>query len=129
LKSLPLKGAAHIEVVHLRPATWPTRTGGKALTYESAHFHLVSNARAEVVQLAAIHLEQVYAAYARALPPRAPKAKPTTILLTRSLADYRALTGAGKLELFNPAFYDPATNRVVCGSDFQRMCEELERVR
>jgi hypothetical protein len=130
LKSLTPKGkgAGHLEVVHLHAADWPTKAGGKAMGYKSAHFHLVSNARPELVHLAAIHLEQVYAAYVRALPPRA-KGEPTTILLTRSRADYQALTDGGKFTLFNPAFYDPKKNRVVCGGDFGRMCDELERVR
>ena len=51
-------------------AGWPPDGKGKALAYQSAHFRLLSNSREEVVQLTAIQLEQVYAAYARSLPPR-----------------------------------------------------------
>ncbi len=117
------------EMIDLREATWPGKVGGKGLGYQSAHFQLVSNARSEVVQLAALHLEQIYAAYARALPPRAPKGKPTTIVLARSVADYRAIARERGLNLFNPAFYDPERNQVVCGSDLERLYDEIEKAR
>jgi hypothetical protein len=117
------------DAVDLRRAPWPPDPKVKGLLYQSAHFRLVSNARAEVVQLAAIHLEQIYAAYVRALPPRTKKAEPTTVLLTRSLADYQELARKRGLVLANPAFYDPARNQVVCGSDLERLCDEREKVR
>src|SRR5262249_31764712 len=131
LKSLEpgSKERRHADVVDLRPAKWPLDEKVPAFSYESTYFKLVSNARSEVVQLAAIHLEQIYAAYARRLPPRSPSAPPTTILLTRSLADYSSLARDRGLNLFNPGFYDPGRNEVVCGSDLERMGDELEKVR
>jgi hypothetical protein len=130
LKSLAGKGKSKLaEALDLRPAQWPPDKRVKGLRYESTHFHLLSNARAEVVQLAAIQLEQVYAAYARLLPPRVKKGRPTTVLLTRSRADYQALVRKAGLNLFNPAYYDPEKNQVVCGSDLERLCDERERVR
>jgi hypothetical protein len=51
------------------------------------------------------------------------------VVLTRSLADYHALAKGRGLTLFNPAFYDPARNQVVCGSDLGRLSDELTRVR
>ena len=89
----------------------------------------MANSRRELVELAAIHLEQVYAAYARCLPPRTANAATTTILLTRSLGEYQAIAKSRGLNLFNPAFYDPARNQVVCGSDLERLCDELQEVR
>jgi Protein of unknown function (DUF1570) len=124
------KGASKAaDALDFRETTWPGDDKSKALEYRSSYFRLVANTRPELAQLAAIHLEQVYAAYSRLLPPKAPKATPTTILLTRSLADYQALVKGRGLKLFNPAFYDPARNQVVCGSDLERMFDELHKVR
>jgi hypothetical protein len=118
------------DIFELKPADWPgDGKVKKALSYQSTHFRLVANARPEVVQLAAIHLEQAYAAYAHCLPPRKITDSTTTILLTGSLADYQAIARSRGLNLFNPAFYDPAQNQVVCGSDLERMCDELQDVR
>jgi hypothetical protein len=132
LKALGPGGAAPAEAVDrldLRPVAWPVGAGGRALEYRSAHFRLISNAGEGLVCLAATRLEQVYAAYARALPPRAANAEPTRILLARSGADYQALARAGGHNLLNPAFYNVARNEIVCGSDLERFGEELGRVR
>jgi hypothetical protein len=123
------KAPPHADKLDLQPASWPGDDKVKALRYKSAHFELVANTRPELAQLAAIHLEQIYAAYAKALPPRVSKASPTTILLTRSLADYRRLAKDRGLKLFNPAFYDPNKNQVVCGSDLEKLCDDMEKVR
>ncbi len=122
--SAPKKKLA--DLVTLQAADWPADPKVKALRYQSTYFTLVSNAKEEVVQLAAIQLEQVFAAYAHALPPRAAAPKPTVILLTASVADYKALTHDRGANLLNPAFYDEDKNQVVCGSDLQRLSEELD---
>jgi hypothetical protein len=88
----------------------------------------VSNARREVVELAAIQLEQVYAAYARYLPPRV-AGQPTLILLAGSPADYRELIRGRGLDLANPAFFDSDRNQVVCASDLERLADEWQRAR
>jgi hypothetical protein len=113
----------------LWPAAWPGDAKVKALSYQSTHFRLISNCRPELVQLASIHLEEVYAAYVRCLPPRTASARATTVLLTGSLAEYQAIVKSRGLNLFNPAFYDPNHNQVVCGSDLERLCDDLEKVR
>jgi hypothetical protein len=122
------KGAGSADVLALKSVAWVDGRG-RAREYDSTYFRLVSNARPEVVRLAAVHLEQVYAAYARMLPPRVDKAKPTMVLLARSLADYHDLAKKRGLNLFNPAFYDPGHNEVVCGSDLARLGGELAAVR
>jgi hypothetical protein len=122
----PSPFADHLD---LQQAAWPGDGKAKVLRYKSAYFELVANTRPELARLAAIHLEEVYAAYARSLPPRDPKAAPTTILLTRSLAEYRRMALDRGLKLVNPAFYDPEKNQVVCGSDLEKMCDDLEAVR
>jgi hypothetical protein len=123
-----VKQPAAVDKVVLKPAPWPADPQAAAVAYESTHFRLVSTARAEVVQLAAIQLEQVYHAYTRALPPRVEKAERTTILLTQSQAEYQALLRGRGHNLLNPAFYDPAKNQIVCGSDLQRKADELEEL-
>jgi hypothetical protein len=132
LKALGPDGKAPAEAVDrldLRAVPWPAAPRGEALEYRSAHFRLVTNAGEGLAWLAATRLEQVYAAYARTLPPRVEKAAPTTVLLTRSPADYQALARARGHDLLNPAFYDGARNEVVCGSDLEHLGDELERVR
>jgi len=122
------KGKSSADLVVLQTADWPPNPKVKALHYQSTYFQLDSNAREEVVELAAIQLEQVYAAYARALPPRVATVEPTTILLTRSVEDYKALARDQGANLVNPAFYDDMKNQIVCGSDLQRLSDELERL-
>ena len=113
----------------LQPAAWPADPKAKALAYQSTYFRLVSDARPEVVQLAALNLEQVYAAYAHTLPPRVAAPEPTTILLAQSLKDYQALVAKEGRNLFNPAYFDPAKNEVVCASDLGRLADALEHTR
>ncbi len=120
------RGKTTVDRVNLQPADWPADPKAKAVQYQSTHFKLVSNAREDVVQLAAIQLEQVYAAYARALPSRAATLQPTTILLTRSVEDYQALARDRGNNLVNPAYYDDAKNQIVCGSDLERLSKQLE---
>jgi hypothetical protein len=107
----------------------PWRGGGKtkALAYRSTHFELESNASRRIVVVAAEQLEQVYAAYARCLPPRA-KGRPTTILLPQSRADYQALVRGQGRSLLNPAFFDPEKNQIICAFDWKQMSAELQRL-
>ncbi|MBY0230766.1 MAG: DUF1570 domain-containing protein [Gemmataceae bacterium] len=115
------------DMVDLSDEDWPEEPRKRAMAYASSHFKLWCAGRPELAQLAAIYLEQVYAAYARILPPRE-KGEPTTILLM-PMADYRAMLKARKLDLLAPAFYDPDRNRVVCGSDLSRLMDERDKVR
>src|SRR5262249_8723145 len=79
------------DALKLAEVEWELNPRNKALSYTGTHFRLTSTASRAVVQLAAIQLEQFYDAYARFLPPRVQKARPTAILLTPSPAEYRAL--------------------------------------
>jgi hypothetical protein len=117
------------EQYDLRPAPWVLDGKSSALAYQSAHFRLVSNAGEKVIELAVLQLEQVYGAYVRTLPPRTAPETTTTIVLTRSLADYQALVRGQGHNLLNPAFYDAGKNRIVCANDLQAQCDELERTR
>jgi hypothetical protein len=122
----PAAGPA--DTLDLHPIAWVVDPKVQALEYRSTHFRLVSNARRDVVELAALHLEQIYAAYARCLPPRA-AGSPTLVVLTSSLADYQDFLRGRGLTLGNPAFYDPDANQVVCASDLQRLAGELVKAR
>jgi hypothetical protein len=97
--------------------------------YDSDYFSLLSNAPEEIVRRAAVRLEQVYAAYAHFLPQRQTGGKPTTILLYPSLDDYQKQLAVGGQKLQNPAFYDPASNRIVCGSNLLKLGDDLEKIR
>ncbi|MGL4550992.1 MAG: DUF1570 domain-containing protein [Gemmataceae bacterium] len=121
--------AVATDFLELKKAPWPGDEKLDALRYRSAHFELIAATRPELVQLAALHLEQVYAAFARMMPPRVESESPTTVLLTRSLAEYQAVARGRGLNLFNPAFYDPDRNQVVCGSDLDRLGDERDKVR
>jgi hypothetical protein len=113
----------------LESGDWGKNGKGQARVYKSEHFELESNASEDVVRRVAVRLEHVYAAYTRYLPPRQQSGKPTSILLARSLADYQSLLKEqGHACLVNSAFYDPKKNHICCGSELQRLGDELERI-
>jgi hypothetical protein len=111
----------------IKPMTWGK--DGKGWRHQAILFTLESNAPEETFRRVAYHLEQIYTAYTRFLPPRHESAEPTTILLAVSQSDYQALLKARGRVLRNPAYYDERRNEVVCGSDLTRLSELLERTR
>jgi hypothetical protein len=113
----------------LKAAPWGKDGKGKALSYQSVYFQLVSNSRDDIVRRSAVRLEQVYFAYTRHLPPRFESADATTILLAQSLADYQKLVKDQGSNLLNPAYYDAADNKVVCYCELQKLGDEMEKVR
>lgn len=114
----------------LSAGDWGKNGKGQARVYRAEHFVLESNGAEDVVRRAAVRLENVYAAYTRFLPPRVEAAEPTRVSLARSRADYQALLrDEGHAALVNPAFYDTGRNRICCGSELQRLGDELERIR
>lgn len=118
------------EILKLDMGRWPdASTNGNALLYQSQYFKLVTNARQELAQLAAIQLEQVYSAYARTLPSKRQVANPTTILLTKSLEDYQKILQSRSIRLGNPAYFDQAANLVLCGSDLDQISAQIEDIR
>jgi hypothetical protein len=121
--------ALRMRNLELKPAPWGKDGPNKALRYSSIHFVLVSNAQEELVRRSAVRLEQIYAAYARFLPPRHEAADATTVVLAQSLADYQALLKDQDRNLLNPAFYDGARNEIICAADLQKLGEALERSR
>ena len=123
----PQAEARRLERIDLTPVDWPAK-GVRGARYESDHFTLVSNAPEEIVRRAAYRLENVYAAFARFLPPRHPGGGPTLIHVHGTFAGYQKAVPAG-VALKNPAFYDPTSDRIVCGTDLQRLGEDLAQFR
>ncbi len=128
LKAIEGKATGGDESPELKTVPWPPDRRVRARCYASTHFRLVSDARDEVIQLAALNLEQVFAAYARTLPPRLSVSRPTTILLMSSSADYQTYARGRGLNLLNPAFYDAAADQIVCLGDLDRLADEVKRV-
>ena len=118
----------HMETLELRTVDW----NGKAKAgwrYDSDYFSLISNAPEEIVRRSAVRLEQIYTAYARFLPPRHLGGKPTTVVLYPSFDEYQKMLADRGWKLQNPAFFNPDTNRIVCGSNLLKLGEDLDKIR
>jgi hypothetical protein len=123
----PEAEARRADRIDLKVVDWQGKKDA-GLRYDSDYFSLVSDAPEEVVRRAAYRLENVYAAYARFLPPRYPGGTPTTIYVHQTFAGYQKAVPGGEA-IQNPAFYDPGANRVVCGTDLQKLGDDLARFR
>jgi hypothetical protein len=147
---------ARVKTLELKPARWKlgddTQEG---LSYDNGtHFRLISTARRDIVERAAVRLEQIYGAFTLHLPPRKPRRhdvrvhpirqlfgapdmmppplvlkSTTTILLVQSLDEYRELLRSQGRNILNPAFYDAENNEIVCASELQQLGDKLERIR
>ena len=129
-----------IKTLELKPGQ--LEIGGRkrdCLSYTSDHFELISNTREDIVRRAAVRLEQIYAAYTHFLPPRRRPVRngpmpslhrsTTAIILIQSRAGYQTWLRDKGRNILNPAFYDAATNEVVCASELQQLGETLEQTR
>jgi Protein of unknown function (DUF1570) len=123
----PEAEARRLEKLDMKVVDWlGKKDGGRR--YDSDYFSLISDAPEEVVRQAAYRLENVYAAYARFLPPRYPGGTPTVIHVHQTLDGYQKSIPSGEL-IRNPAFYEPSANRIVCGTDLRKLGEELAKAR
>lgn len=123
----PATEARRIEKLDIRPSGWGNQpTGG--LTYTSDYFTLISDAPEEIIRRAAFRLENVYAAYVGYMPPRHRAGAPTVIRVFQSIDGYEKSLPTG-LIIKNPAFYDPANNRIFCGTDLKRLGQDLAKFR
>jgi hypothetical protein len=96
---------------------------------DGEHFVLESNVTEDLFVRSAKRLALLYNAFAHTLPARHPSGKPTTIVLAATQADYQALLRERGLNIFNPAFFDPVRNQVVCGTDLERLGAQLDKAR
>jgi len=97
--------------------------------YRSEFFTLDSDAPEGTVRATALKLDQIYAAYTRFLPPRGEGREPTAVILYRSGEEYAAWLKSKGHNFVNLAYYNPTTNRIVCGSDLVQLGEDYDRVR
>lgn len=115
--------ARRLEKLELKRVDWQGKNGA-ALRFDSDWFSLVSDAPEEVVRRAAFRLENVYAAYARFMPPRFAGGTPTIIHVHQLMAGYLKTVPGGEA-IKNPAFFEPSANRIVCGTDLQQLGSDL----
>ncbi|MFO0797379.1 MAG: hypothetical protein U0804_07860 [Gemmataceae bacterium] len=114
-----------MEGVEFAAADWLGKRDA-ARRYDSEFFTLISDAPEEVTRRAAVRLEHLYTAFTRFLPPAVPTARPTTVFLAPTPDEYRQLLAPlGRADLLNPAVFDPAANRILCGTDLDRLGDEL----
>lgn len=117
-----------MESLELVTADWGDRPGA-AKVYDSDYFMLVSTGSEELTRRSGVRLEQIYTAFARFLPPTA-KGAQTKLMLATDPDEYKALLGPlGAGKLLNPAVYDAASNRILCGSDLRRLGADLQSAR
>jgi hypothetical protein len=118
-----------MESLELVAAEWPDKPTG-ARAYDSEHFRLVCTGTEELTRRSAVRLEQIYTAFARFLPPTVAGGSPTRFMLATTQDEYKALLGPlNEAKLLNPAVYDPANNRILCGTDLKRLGDELQSAR
>ncbi len=104
---------------------WPGKMGG-GKRYRSDYFDLMSSGSEELTRRSAVRLEQIYTAFARYLHPTT-EGHPTTIMLATDEEEYKTLLGPlGESFLLNPAVFDPANNRILCGSKLKPLGTELQ---
>ncbi len=118
-----------MESLELVAAEWPGRAAG-ARRYDSDHFSLVCTGTEELTRRSGVRLEQIYTAFARFLPPTLKSGRPTLLMLATDPDEYKALLGPlNEAKLLNPAVYDPAGNRILCGTELKRLGDELQSAR
>src|SRR6266567_6915756 len=127
-RSTPEGEKERMEGLDLQEVPWGTQPRG-GWRYSSDFFTLTSNAPEEIVRRAALRLEQIYVAYARFLPARHQGGRPTAVLLITDLKEYSRMLREQKQQFLNPAFYDPAGNRIVCASDLEGLGQKLAAVK
>jgi hypothetical protein len=117
-----------MESLELAPADWLGKPFA-ARQYRSERFTLRSGTSEELTRRAAVRLEQIYAAFSRYFPMQTQAEKPTEILLAGRMEEYRELLGPLAKAVLNPAIYDPNTHRITCGTDLQKLDDELQLAR
>jgi hypothetical protein len=103
--------------------------GGPAWRYTGQYFDLLSNAREDIVRRVIVRLEDIFRAYTERLGTRHRPERRTQVVLYKTRPEYQAALKEAGLKILNPAYYDPAANRIVAASDLERWADELDELR
>ena len=127
-QNTPQGEKARMEGLNLEEIAWAGQPKG-GLRYKSDYFTLESNAPEDIVRRSALRLEQIFAAYAVYLPSRFKGGAPTSVTLMTDEIEYRRMLVTQKQQFQNLAFFDPASNRIVCFSSLKLLGERLALLR
>lgn len=119
-----------MEELDLTTTQWLDVPNG-AKRYDAERFILVSSASEEITRRAAVRLEQIFTAYERFLQPLVqPRLdRPLTIFLAPDKSEYMRLLSGIQGPVLNPAIFDSASNRIICGTDLRRLGQDLSAAR
>jgi hypothetical protein len=99
-------------------------------TYESGPWFLLESwTDEEMTRRTIVRIEQMFTAYSEILPARAKPQRPLRILLYGSMRDYADAQKKLNQRFENPAFYLPALNVLVAGSELTAYARRLDEVR
>ncbi|MGL6076877.1 MAG: DUF1570 domain-containing protein [Fimbriiglobus sp.] len=114
-----------MEALELTRVPWLGQANA-AWQYRSERFVLISGTSEELTRRVAVRLEQLHAVFVRYFPSKNANAKPITIQLAGRIEDYRQLLGPNLSQVQNPAIYDPAAHRIVCGTDLRKLSDDIQ---
>lgn len=103
--------------------------GGAGWAYSSKYFRLETNVREELARELIVRLEDVYEAYTHRLGARRTPKEVTRITLFRSVEDYQKAIQELRINILNPAFYDPVKNWIMAASALEQQAQELDKLR
>jgi hypothetical protein len=118
--------AGRMQDVQLQPATLAY---GEGWVFRSPWFRLESTADQEMTRRSVVRIEQIFRAYRQVLPPTRQPRQPLRMMLFGDMDQYRRAVAQWRLEITNPAFYSPANNLIVVGSDLNAYSRRLGEVR
>lgn len=97
--------------------------------YRGPWFWLESTAAEETTRRSILKMEQIFAAYQLMLPAKTQPDRPPQVLLWGSMTEYRDYLKLHRLNIDHPAFFSPADNLIVAGSELGRYASELAKIR
>ena len=104
------------------------RGGTEYKLYDGPWFTMYSTADEATTRRSIVRIEQTFCAYRQLLPPRTQQVSSFQIYLFGSTREYRDAQKGEGLQVAHPAFFAPAKNMVMAGTDLDSFSQELERV-